>query len=89
MPEPVRPRLPLVPGDAVEALADPEIEAYFRQSYALGTPPPTSLALYAHHPELLRAWCRFWWTAFHGGKVEHGFKERLRVRIAERIQCHY
>jgi len=83
------PRLTLVPGEVVESWRDSELEAYFRDSYRHGTPPPTSLSMEAHQPEAMRAWCRFWWTAFHGGGVDHTLKELLRVRIAQLSGCAY
>lgn len=81
--------LSLVPGEVVEAWQDPEIEAYFRDAYRFGTPPPTTLAMEAHQPEAMRAWCRWWWTAFHNGIVELPLKELLRVHIAESNGCAY
>ena len=82
-------RMPLVPGHVIEGWNDPEIEAYFRHSYVVGTPPPTSLSLDAHNPDALRAFRRFWWSAFHHGSVSHKLKELLRVQIAQDRDCHY
>ena len=53
------PRLSLVPGVVVEGWDDAEIKAYYLDSYRHGTPPPTSLAMESHAPEVMRAWCRF------------------------------
>ena len=82
-------RVPLVPGYVIERWKDPEIEAYFRHSYVVGTPPPTSLSLDAHNPNTLRAFRRFWWSAFHQGSVSHRLKEILRVQIAQDRDCDY
>ena len=82
-------RMPLVPGEVIESWLDPEIEAYFRQSYVIGAPPPTSLSLDAHNPDALRAFRRFWWTIFHNGSVSHRLKELLRVQIAQDRNCDY
>ena len=83
------PRLPLVPGAVVEAMHDPEIEAYFRNSYVQQTPPPTSLSLQIHQPEVMRAWCRFVWGVFNRGVVEHRLKELVRVYMADAADCEY
>jgi hypothetical protein len=81
--------LSLVPGETIEAWNDPEFEAYFRDSYRFGAPPPTSLSMESHQPEAMRAWCRWWWTAFHNGIVEHPLMETLRVHIARLSDCDY
>ena len=82
-------RLSLVPGDVVERLNDPEIEAYFRLSYVLGTPPPTSVSLHVHQPEAMRAWNRNWYATFHGPLVEPRIKELIRVTMARVSTCDY
>lgn len=82
-------RMPLVPGEVIERWKDPEIEAFFRHSYVLGAPPPTSLSLDAHNPDALRAFRRFWWAAFHNGSAAHRLKELLRVQIARYRDCDY
>jgi hypothetical protein len=43
----------------------------------------------SHAPEVMRAWCRFWWNSFHQGLVPHAWKERLRVHIARLSHCAY
>jgi hypothetical protein len=83
------PRLSLVPGEIVESWNDDEIKAYYLDSYRHGTPPPTSLAMESHQPEAMRAWCRFWWGRFHRGRVDHAWKEQLRVHIARQSHCDY
>jgi len=80
-------RLTLVPGEIVEAWRDAELEAFYRDAYKFGTPPPTSLAIESHAPEMMRAWVRFWWTTFHHGVVDHGLKEVVRISIARRGNC--
>jgi len=85
----VAPRISLVPGHQVEAWNDPEIEAYFRNSYLLMTPPPTSLSMEAQNPESMRTWCRFWFNTFHRGIVDHRLMEMLRVQIAVDGNCEY
>ncbi len=47
--------LSLVPAEVTEAWNDPEFEAYFRDTFRFGTPPPMTLAIEAHRPEPLRA----------------------------------
>ena len=82
-------RMPLVPGEIIEGWKDREIEAFFRHSYVLGAPPPTSLSLDAHNPNALRAFRRFWWSTFHAGSVAHRLKEALRAQIAQLRDCDY
>jgi len=82
-------RIHMVPGETVESWRDPEIEAYFRHSYVIGAPPPTSLSLDAHNPPALRAGRRFMWSIFHEGSVELRIKELLRVQIARLQECEY
>lgn len=84
----VRP-LRLVPGPEIEAWNDPEIEAYARASLRDGVPAPTSLAIEASAPRVLRAFGRFWWTAFRGGTVDPGLKERIRLVMALAAGCTY
>ena len=82
-------RMPLVPGEIIEGWKNREIEAFFRHSYVLGAPPPTSLSLDAHNPNALCAFRRFWWSTFHAGSVVHRLKEALRVQIAQLRDCDY
>ncbi len=82
-------RLPLVPGDVVEAWADPEVGWFFREAHRLGVPAPTSLALEAHHRAGMLGFCRLWWASFHEGVVERRLTEELRVRIATQAGCAY
>ena len=79
----------LVPAATTEAWNDPEFEGYYRDTYRFGTPPPMTLAVEAHRPEALRAYCRWWWTAFLNGIVDHPLMEVLRVHIASRSNCNY
>lgn len=81
--------MPLVAGALIESWKDAEIEAFFRHSYVLGAPPPTSLSLDAHNPDALRAFRRFWWSVFHKGAASHRLKEMLRVQIARYRNCDY
>ena len=84
-----QPRISLVPGEIVESLNNAEIEAYFRQSYVLGTPPPTSVSLHVHRPETMLAWNRNWYATFHGPLVEARLKELVRVGMARAANCDY
>ncbi len=86
--EAVRP-VRLVPGQEIEAWNDPEIEAYARVSLRDGVPAPTSLAIEANAPRVLRAFGRFWWTTFRGGTVDPVLKERIRVVMAQAAGCTY
>lgn len=83
------PPVRLVPGPEVEAWGDPEIEAYARAALRDGVPAPTSLAIEANAPRVLRAFGRFWWATVRRGSLDPGLVERLRVRIAEASGCLY
>lgn len=84
-PRPVR----LVPGPEIEAWGDPEIEAYTRTALRTGVPAPTSLALEANAPRVLRAFARHWWAVVRAGTLDPALKERMRVRMAEAAGCRY
>jgi hypothetical protein len=81
--------LSLVAAETCEGWNDPEFEAYYRDTYKFGTPPPITLAIEAHQREALRGWCRWWWTAFLNGIVHHPLKEVLRAHIANRSRCDF
>jgi hypothetical protein len=81
----------VLPRDAasIEALQDPEIEGYFRESHRFSTPAPYKLMLLAQAPSTLKAWARFWWAVFRRNPMEHTFMELLRVHIARNIFCEF
>ena len=79
----------LDPRDAasIEALQDPEIENYFRESHQFSTPWPYGLMLLAHSPDTLKAFCRFWWALFRRSSMDHMFMELVRLHIARTVAC--
>lgn len=87
-PAPVRP-VRLVPGPDIEAWDDREVEAYARAALRDGVPAPTSLAIEANAPRVLRAFGRFWWATVRRGSLGPALVERLRVRMAEASGCLY
>lgn len=83
------PRLSLVSGGTVEAWGSAEARWYYRETYRLGVPAVTSLAIESHHPPTMLGFCRLWWGAFYDGIVERSLKEALRVWIASQAGCAY
>lgn len=82
-------QLSLVPGEVIEAWADPEVRWFFGAAHRLGVPAPTSLALEAHHRAGMLGFCRLWWASFHEGLIERRLTEELRVQIATQAGCAY
>lgn len=82
-------RIPPLGAAEIEALKDPEIEGYFRESHRLSTPEPIALSISAQQPQTLKAWCRFWWVVFRRGLVEHPLKELVRVHISQLVGCEF
>lgn len=80
-------RIPLQSPGTIEKWADPEIEAYFRESHRQSTPAPYKLMLLANSPLALKSWARFWWATFRRGTVEHELLEQVRFRIASLVSC--
>lgn len=83
------PPVSLVPGDRIEAWADDEVAAWFAEAGATGVPAPTSLAMEAHVPRLLRGFGRLWWATYRGGALEPPLMERVRAAMAGAAGCTY
>lgn len=82
-------RIPWPAPEAIEALGDREIEAYFRESHRESTPAPYKLMLLANAPSTLKAWCRFWWATFRRGTVDRKLMESLRFYVASLVACRF
>jgi hypothetical protein len=73
----------------VEAKADEEIRAYFRESARYSTPAPQKLMILSHSAAALRGWCRFWWSTYRHGAGERPMMEHVRYLAADHIACHF
>lgn len=67
----------------------PEIKKYFQIAEKRGAPNPTLLRILARDPLSLSVFYDAWNEIFYGGRVDHGLKEIVRVRMARVRGCGY
>lgn len=72
-----------------DTITDPELQEIMERARTLGTPRPESQAIRLHHPEVMKAFNRFWETCFRQGVCDHAIKELCRLYISRSVQCEY
>lgn len=68
-------------------LPDEPVEAIIARAKASGSPPADWLEFLSAHPRVLRAWSSFYWTLFEGGVLPARFKQLIRVRLSQVMDC--
>lgn len=71
-----------------EAVA-PELRRYFEIAEQRGAPNATLLRILARDPDSMRIFYDAWNASFYGGRLDHGLKEIVRVRMARLRGCGY
>ena len=67
----------------------PEVKRYFEIAEERGAPNATLLRILAREPNSLRVFYDSWNDIFYGGRIDHGLKELVRVRMARLRGCKY
>ena len=67
----------------------PEVKQYFDTAEQRGAPNSTFLRILARDPNSVKVFYQAWDDIFYGGKLDHGFKEMIRVRMARLRNCGY
>ena len=76
--------------DPIEDQAVPEdVRRQFAIAEERGAPNSKLLQILARDPSSLNAFYDAWNTSFYGGRVDHGLKEIVRVRMARLRMCGY
>ncbi len=76
--------------DPVEETKVPaKIRRYFKIAEERGAPNATLLRILARNPDSMRLFYDSWNDAFYGGRLDHGLKEIVRVRMARLRGCGY
>jgi alkylhydroperoxidase family enzyme len=79
------PRVPPLESEAMDSALRP----YLERAEARGAPNALLLRVMAHDPSSLRIFYEAWEASFYGGRVDHGLKELMRVRMALLRGCRY
>ncbi len=79
-------RIALIEDD--NAVSD-KIQNYFKTAEVRGAPNSRFLRLLARDPNSVRVFYEAWDNIFYGGKIDHSFKEIIRVRMARLRNCDY
>lgn len=72
-----------------DQLAPEEVREHFRTAEERGAPNATLLRILARDPQSVETFSTAWDRSFYGGRVEHGLKEIMRVRMARLRGCGY
>ena len=67
----------------------PETQRYFAIAEERGAPNATLLRILAREPKSLSVFYDSWNDSFYGGRVDHGLKELVRIRMARLRGCKY
>ena len=67
----------------------PEIKQYFNTAEQRGAPNSTFLRILARDPNSVKVFYQAWDDIFYGGRLDHGLKEIIRVRMARLRNCGY
>ncbi|MGH7485117.1 MAG: carboxymuconolactone decarboxylase family protein, partial [bacterium] len=68
-------------------LPDEPAEAIIRRAKASDSPPADWLEFLSAHPRALRAWSEFYWRLFEGRVLPAKFKQLIRVRLSQVMDC--
>jgi alkylhydroperoxidase family enzyme len=72
-----------------ERAAPAEVQRQFAIAEERGAPNSKLLQILAREPDSLNAFYDAWNASFYGGRVNHGLKEIVRVRMARLRMCGY
>jgi alkylhydroperoxidase family enzyme len=72
-----------------DAQVSPEVRQYFQTAEERGAPNATLLRILAREPNSLHVFYDSWNDIFYKGRVDHGLKEIVRVRMARLRGCGY
>lgn len=68
-------------------LSDEPVESIIRRARESDSPPGDWLEFLSVHPRVVRAWSSFYWTLFEGGVLPARFKQLVRVRLSQVMDC--